>query len=88
MAMVAKAGAHQPDARSGRRNRKPPVQNIRVQAMSSTRLNHRVNVGVQLCSNVAEGVGLPPNSLPCQCRTARDETKLTVHKPKVSTFML
>jgi hypothetical protein len=39
---------HQPDARSGRRNRKPPVQNIRVQAVSSTRRNHRVNAGVQL----------------------------------------
>jgi hypothetical protein len=37
---------------------------------------------------MAEGVGLAPNSLSCQCRTARDETKLTVHKPKVSTFML
>lgn len=39
---------HQPDARSGRRNQKPPVQNIRVQTVSSTRRNHRVNAGVQL----------------------------------------
>jgi hypothetical protein len=37
---------------------------------------------------VAEGMAHATNSLSCQCRTPRDETKLIVHKPKVSTFRL